>query len=342
MSKRSGFAIFSLKAKKGEKQMVDDQYIYAVARIHTKEMALLDKVTIDQLMACRTYMECIRLLSDKGWGRTGSETAEELLTVEREKTWEIINELVKDMSVFNTFLIANDFHNLKAAIKMVYINDEVPKIFVNNGTIPYEQILSAVKENDYSDLPEYMRVSAKEAYEVLFHTGDSQLCDCILDRASLAATYESGKKSNNEVLLQYAELKVVAANINIAIRGVKTLKGREFFSKALAECETLKRDELIAAAVLGLEGIYGYLSTTKYAQAVEAIKESPSSFERWCDNLIIEQIKPQKYNSFSISPLAAYILARENEIKSVRIILSGKLNGLTDTSVRERLREMYV
>lgn len=322
--------------------MVDDQYIYAVARIHTKEMALLDKLTIDQLMICKTYMECLRLLSDKGWGRTGSETAEELLTVEREKTWEIISELVKDMSVFNTFLIANDFHNLKAAIKMAYINDEIPKAFVNNGTLPYEQILKAVEENEYSNLPEYMRESAKEAYEVLFHTGDSQLCDCILDRASLTATYESGKKSKNDVLFQYAELKVVAANINIAIRGVKTGKSLEFFKKSLAECETLNKDELIAAAIVDLEQIYGYLSTTKYARAVEAIKESPSSFERWCDNLIIEQIKPQKYNSFSVSPLAAYILARENEIKSVRIILSGKLNGLSDGSVRERLREMYV
>ncbi|MCI8744511.1 MAG: V-type ATP synthase subunit C, partial [Lachnospiraceae bacterium] len=35
-------------------------------------------------------------------------------------------------------------------------------------------------------------------------------------------------------------------------------------------------------------------------------------------------------------------LARENEIKTVRIILSGKLNGLSDDSIRERVREMYV
>jgi V/A-type H+-transporting ATPase subunit C len=44
----------------------------------------------------------------------------------------------------------------------------------------------------------------------------------------------------------------------------------------------------------------------------------------------------------NISPLAAYILARENEIKSVRILLSGKINDLPEDSIRERLREMYV
>ena len=35
-------------------------------------------------------------------------------------------------------------------------------------------------------------------------------------------------------------------------------------------------------------------------------------------------------------------IARENEIKTVRIILSGKQSGFSDDSIRERVREMYV
>ena len=38
----------------------------------------------------------------------------------------------------------------------------------------------------------------------------------------------------------------------------------------------------------------------------------------------------------------SYILARENEIKTVRIILAGKRNGLSEEFLRERAREMYV
>ena len=43
-----------------------------------------------------------------------------------------------------------------------------------------------------------------------------------------------------------------------------------------------------------------------------------------------------------LEPLAAYILARRNEIKCVRMILTGKQNELADDMIRERLREMYV
>ena len=40
--------------------------------------------------------------------------------------------------------------------------------------------------------------------------------------------------------------------------------------------------------------------------------------------------------------MAAYVLARENEIRMVRMILSGKRNSLPEDSIRERVREMYV
>ena len=57
---------------------------------------------------------------------------------------------------------------------------------------------------------------------------------------------------------------------------------------------------------------------------------------------MIEAIKPQKYNAFSAGPLVAYLLARQNEIKTVRMILTGKQNGFPDEMIRERIREMYV
>lgn len=322
--------------------MAEEQYIYAVARIRTMELALLDKSFFDQLLACKRYEDCLRLLMEKGWGRNGEETAEQLLVTEREKIWDSISELVKDMSVFDAFLYGNDFHNLKAAIKQVYVNQEVTGIFMNRGTINAETILKAVKEHDFSQLPEYMRDCAEEAYQIQFHTGDSQLCDVIIDKAALETIYRKGYASNNELFMEYAELKVAAADINIAIRGYKTGKRREFLERAIAGCKSIDSSKLIEAALSGEEAIYEYLENTIYSDAVQAIKESPSAFERWCDNLIIKHIRPQKYNSFTLSPIAAYILARENEIKSVRIVLSGKLNDLPEESIRERVREMYV
>lgn len=322
--------------------MADNQFLYAVARIRTKETSLLDKADLDQLMNCKSEAQCIRLLTDKGWGRTGDENSDQILSVEREKTWSLIAELVDDLSVFHTFLYGNDFHNLKAAIKQVYTNTDFNDIYINQGTIKPEIIIRAVKEHNFVELPEPMQVCAEEAYQLLMHTGDSGLCDAIIDKAALETTLEKARKTKIELFIKYAELKVAVADINIAIRSCKTGKDKSFMERALAECDSLNRKELIAAALEGVEAIYSYLLTTQYDEAVAALKESSSAFECWSDNVIIKQIRPQKYNPFTVSPIAAYIIARENEIKTVRIILSGKRNDIADGSIRERLREMYV
>ena len=80
----------------------------------------------------------------------------------------------------------------------------------------------------------------------------------------------------------------------------------------------------------------------EFAEAAEALKKSPSAFERWCDNRVIETIKPQKYEVCTVGPLVAYVLARQNEIKTARIVITGKANDLSEEAIRERTREMYV
>ena len=317
-------------------------YVYAVARIRSKELQLFGTQVLEQLMACKAYEECLRVLSDKGWD-VSSGSAGEILSTEREKTWSLVRELVgDDLSVFDVFLCANDYHNLKAAVKEVCREAQTPHIYFESGTIDPKLILKSVKEQDFSQLPERMRAPAQEACRVLLQNHDGQMCDVVIDRAALETVLEAGAASDNEVLRKYAELTVASADIRIAVRSVRTGKTLEFLERALAPCSTLDVKKLARAAASGMEAVLEYLALTPYAGAVPEVRKSVSAFERWCDNLLMEQIRPQKYNPFTIAPIAAYLLARENEIKTVRIILSGKLNRLSDESVRERLRETYV
>lgn len=322
--------------------MSEKQYTYAVARIRSKELTLLNASFLEQLLASKSYDECLRLLTEKGWGGDGVATAEALLQGEQEKTWALIGELVDDLSAFDVFLYANDYHNLKAAIKQVCTETNYQGIFISHGTVDVKTILTAIETHDYTLLPVAMRGPAKEAFEALLHTRDGQLCDMIVDKAALDAVYTAGKQAENELIKLYAELTVVAADIKTAVRCQKTGKTLGLIQRSLACCDTLNANRLSEAASQSEEAICAYLENTVYADAIPELKASPSAFERWCDNLMIRRIRPQQFNPFTIGPLAAYILARQNEIKAVRVILSGKLNDLPEASVRERLREMYV
>ena len=59
-------------------------------------------------------------------------------------------------------------------------------------------------------------------------------------------------------------------------------------------------------------------------------------------HFIMSYIKDAKYKSLTMEPMVAYIYARETEVKTVRIIMSGKINGIEADIIKERLRDAYV
>ena len=323
--------------------MAKTQYTYAVARIRALEASLFSASTIEQLLACKDEAACLRFLQEKGWG--GMDTAmnvDAILSREREKIWEIMRQMGVNMSVFSVLSYPNKFHNLKAAIKAVYTGKEDLPVFYEDADLPKKDLLRILKDREYSALPQNMRSVAKEAMEALLHSGDGQLCDILIDRATMEAILQAGKEADDPMLKAYADLIVEVTNIKIAVRAAKTGKSLDFMKRAMVPCETLNIEKLMVAAVSGTDAIIDYLGNNGYGEAAEVLKESLSAFERWCDNRIIRSMQPQKMNPFSVGPLVAYVIARENEIKTVRIILTCKQNGLPETSIRERIREMYV
>lgn len=323
--------------------MNDLEYTYAVARIRALETSLISGSDIERLLACADETQCMQFLTEKGWGNgLGGMNAPAMLKQEEEKTWEVIDEVAPDIAVFDVLSYPKLYHNLKAAIKEICTELDNKNIFYDNCAISGPEMIQIVRNKEFQRLPGNMGQTAAEAYETLLHTRDGQLCDIIVDRAALDAIYEAGKKAEDEIIRDYAESTVAIADIKIAVRSQKTAKSLDFMKRAMAPCDTIHVDQLAKAASAGMDAIRDYLLGTAYAQGAAALEESPSAFERWCDNRMMETMKPQKYNSFSAGPLVAYALARENEIKTVRIILTGKQNDFPEEAIRERIREMYV
>ncbi len=321
---------------------MSEDYIYAVARVRSRELELLTRPDMEQLLSCKTFEECMRTLRDKGWGAGGETTAEALLSAEEERTWSFIRELTDDLTPFDVLLFPTDYNNLKAAVKCVVTDTQPVNVFLPGGTVEPESMMTCLRENDFSLLPPHMAQAAEEAYHTLLQTGDGQLCDVILDRACLEGVLEEGKKSGDETLNRYAELLCAISDIKIAVRGCKTGKTLDFFTKALVPCATLDAEALAQAACRNTEAIYACLAATPYEECADKLKESYSAFEKWCDDSVMALIQEQKTNPFTVGPLFAYVIARRSEISSVRIILSGKLNGLDNEMIRERVRETYV
>jgi len=320
-----------------------EQYTYAVSRIRAMEPELLSRQELEQVLAAPTVAQSMQVLADKGYGGGESfDSFEEMLSAQRDCMWETLHELVPEDEVFAVFRYETDFHNLKAAIKAKLTDADTDGLYKDNGTIPAEQIAQAVQKREYDLLPAHLKNVAQRAVEVLLQTRNGQECDIIIDRAALEQMGEIGQSSDVELVRDYMEWSVALANVKIAVRGCRTGKTAAFLKRAMAPCTTLDTAQLAAAAAKNIEAVYDYLIYTKYAAAVPALKESMSAFEKWADNQIMGLIRAQKTNPFTIAPVLAFLLAKENEQKAVRMILTGKQNGIAEEAIRERLRDSYV
>ncbi len=321
---------------------MQQDFTYAVARIRFRETKLLSDTDLNALLMSSDVDAVMRLLRDKGWGDNTDCRPEELLSLEENKLWEFINETVDDISVLNFLLIPNDYHNLKVILKCITRDMKPDSMLIEDSVEDAQAIYKAIKSREYGDLPEYMQEVAQEAMTTLLQTSDGQLCDIIVDKACMKHVYRLGKESESDIIRLYCELFVVAADIKIAIRCANTKKKLDFIRRALAECDTLDVERLAQAACEGKDEVIAYLGTTEYRSAVDAIETSMSAFEKWCDDYMTNAMKSQKWEPFGIGPVVAYIIARQNEIKAVRMILSAKLNNLSENTIKERLRDMYV
>lgn len=318
-------------------------YTFAVARVRSRENFLLNDSDISALISAKDYNECVNMLSDKGWNTDAiADDYEKILDYQEKSLWEFINELSSDMSEFNVFLWQKDFHNLKASIKAVVNSANINGIFVDGGTLEAETIYKAVKDKNYNALPEHLAKYTPEAIKLLLQTRDGQLCDVYLDKALLDEINTLAEKSPYDTIKLYVNTLTAIADIKTAVRCCKTGKTYDFTLSALSSCKYLDIEQLTRVSAMGFEEICNYILTTDYAMAVDELKKSSSAFEVWCDNRLIENMKPQKYEPFSIGAVVGYIIARENEIKTIRIILAGKQNNLDVEILKERLRIMYV
>ena len=318
--------------------MKDTDYAYAVARVRCNEVRLLTPQDIDGLLAAGDCARCAARLSDKGWESAGAAVDDsEMLRLQSEGTWELIDEIAPDRAEFDFLRLPNDFHNLKVALKARLQQCEWKHLCMYPATVPVADIEKAVNEKQFDLLPEFLRQKAADAYEALVSWADGQLCEVILDRAALEAAIAAAKQiKGSDLPARLTELDAFAADVRIAVRAARMKKSRNSVRTALADCASVDAEKLADAAALGEEAVLEYITACD-REAGEALAKGLSAFERLCRDRRAAALDRHKYDPLGMAPLVSYIIIREEEKRKVRIILAGLRNGVEADRIRAML-----
>lgn len=323
--------------------MQNTQYAFSVSSIRVKESALFGQTEMEQLLAIPTYAAALSFLSEHGWEvPAGRPETNQILRLELLRTWDFLCEIAPDISILYPLILRKDYHNLKAGIKSSLSGFDVNTYFMYPSTLSHELLIDAVTQRQFDILPAPFAAVGEEAYDALVRTSDGQLADILIDCTALTDILARSKATRNKLIIDLAELYCAAANMKTAIRAARTGKNEEFLQRALSECGNLEKDRLISEASRGFEPLMAYLATTVYAAGAALVSESPSAFEKWCDDEAMALLDRTRYEFFGPEPLIAYYYSKEAEIKNVRILLAAKENNLPAEKIRQRLRRLYV
>ena len=121
--------------------------------------------------------------------------------------------------------------------------------------------------------------------------------------------------------------------------------GRRTLGEFFLPGGTVGEPDLAAWSEAGEETLLSRLHRTdceRFAKRAAETDGTAAALERAADDELMEVAREAKMVSFGAEILVGYLIAREYEVKNLRILLAGKSVGLTTDALRERMRLSYV
>ena len=186
-----------------------------------------------------------------------------------------------------------------------------------------------------------MGEAIEEALELYSKTQSGQMIDIALDRGTFRQMTQAAKESENDFVKGYTARVCDLTNLKSFIRMRHMNKDFGAFMNVFVEGGEISSSVFFNA--YGTDNPLDQFKGTKYGQIFEVGEEKGfTEFEKTCDNFLMDYVKSAKYIALTLEPLIAYLYAKESEIKTVRIILTSKLNQMDSEIIKERVREAYV
>jgi len=330
----------------------EDPYTYAVARIRALETRLLDRAGLERLLG-EDPQGVIRFLKESDYADslaqiTGPHDLEEGLNREINKVLNLLEEIAPDKELIQLFRLRYDFHNLKVLLKAKYLQLPPEDALLNLGLLDPVVLRTAIEENKYGDLPDPLKIALQEAIKIYESGRGLRVLSLTLDRLMWGHFLETARKYGVPFLIELFQQYIDLANIKAFVR-IKGYQERgDLLEMALIPDGKLELRSFLHLYEEPWDAFFHWLSFSPYEDLLEqGLRSWPEEKSFWrlelaCDNHILKYLEGTRGIFFGIAPLICYLIYKENEVKLLRLLLVGKLNGVPVQKLRERLRAIYV
>lgn len=326
-----------------------NEFIQPSVTTRVFEKSLLTKSDFERLIEAVDINDALRILQETKYKEEVAKLSkakdfEEVLDKMTINFYKDMYSMTRDKNVVDLLALKYFYHNIKILVKENILSESLENLYYDIGDFPVDEL----RKNLDNSGNENFATIAKEAIEEYEKYKNPQDADIYIDKKYFEKLKEIAEELKVDLFKVYVRDLIDFTNISTVIRSKGQDRSIEFLKKILIPGGNLDVNSLENLFNIEIdENISLFKSTGFYKylrKGLEEYKQSGSmaEFEKQKDNYFMELVKESKKVTYGPEVLFAYLYAREIEIKNIRIILISKLNSTDPTSIRERLRDIYV
>ncbi len=332
--------------------MKDTAYGSSNVLIRVYENNLLNRGHYDRMLAADSFEDAVNVLRETPYRNDVDRIKEDknydtMLMNELHQTFDELFNISPNKALIELFGLRYAYHNLKVLFKEEFTDQDMDHLFIPIGRYDIADLRQAVRTGASDVLSEPYLDSIHEVQEDYDQYHNPQAVDIILDRRFFTHMRILADETGEQGIPEMVETFIDYQNLSTLTRAMRQNRTRNFLKTILSSSGSIPKEELVEIANKDMSTAANILGNTKYKSIIEASIDpetnelSPVRLDFATDNAYMEMMRNAKLAAFGPLPIVAFIYAKETEVKNLRLILSGKENGVSADGIRERMRLNY-
>jgi V/A-type H+-transporting ATPase subunit C len=325
----------------------DWRYTFQTAQVRTLEMLMLTRATLLDMANAANFEQAADLLSGTEYALTrgGRDFAEveEILQLRRAEVRQFFSDLMLDEPFVELFRTRDDFANMRLAVRRTLTEKELGTDYSSDGNVQpemIEQIFSEEDEFSRPVFPDYIRLAVEQAVLAYYQNKDIRRVDYAIDGVQAQYNLQQARRLKSVFLLGFFKIQIDLTNIRTMLRlkFTESEQRNTFLEGGYIELERFRH-----GLELGYEALGPLFFVTPYHRVVDtganylASNKSFLKVEQLCEEHLNGFLKSTVQITAGPQPVIAFLLLKENEIRTVRLILTAKKNFLDKKLILDRI-----
>jgi len=322
----------------------DWRYTAQSAQVRVLEMQLLTHATLADMANAPDFAAAVAALGGSDYGLPqGTPSMSDIQTIlleKRQAVREMFADWMLDDRVVDVFRSRDDFANLRLALRRVLTDRPLGSDYSEDGNVAPSVLAQVFEEENYALLPPLLAEAVEQAVLAYYQDKNIPQIDHILDRYEAEYRVARAREIGEVFLVNLFRLEIDLTNIRTVLR-LKYIEAEQ--RQILLPGGFLDPDRLRQALETGYEALGTLFFATPYHRIVETganYLSADGSFlktEQQCDEYLTGYLRSTAQITAGPQPIIAYLLLKEHEIRTVRLILTAKKNLLDTKLIQDRI-----